>query len=58
MRYGLAKTKHTAEIFECIQEVNGHALERHLFSCGNYPDNIWPVDRLWEGPVLTYQCAV
>lgn len=52
------KTKHTAEIAECIQEVNGDALERHLFSSGNYPDNIWPVVWLWEGPVLAYQCAV
>lgn len=39
----MAKTEHTAESVECTHQVNGEALERHLFSKGNYPDNIWPV---------------
>lgn len=39
----MVETEHTAVSVECTHKVNGEALERHLFSKGNYPDNIWPV---------------
>lgn len=54
----MAETQHTAESVQFAREVNVEALERHLFSKGNYPDNVWPVDWPWEGPELAYQCAV
>lgn len=44
----MARPEHTAQSVECTHQVNGEALERHLFSKGNYPDNIWPVDWPWE----------
>lgn len=52
------ESEHTAEPVECVHDFNGEALERHLFSKGNYSDNIWPVDWPWEGPELAYQSAV
>lgn len=57
-RYGLMKTKHTAESVQCIHRVNGEALEGHLLFSSNYPDNIWRVVWMWEGPGLAFQCAV
>lgn len=54
----MVRTEHTAECVERSHEVNGKVLERHLFSEGNYPDNIWPVDWPWEGPELAYHRAV
>lgn len=44
----MLKMEHKA--LECTYQVNGEALERHLFSKGNYPANIWPVGQPWEGP--------
>lgn len=57
-RYGTVKIEHTAEPVECIDKVNGEALQQHLFSKGNYPDNIWPVVWPWEGSELAFLCAV
>lgn len=54
----MVETEHTAESVVCTHQVNGEALERHLFSKGNCPDNIWPVDWPWEGPDPAFQCAV
>lgn len=54
----MVETEHTAESVACTHRVNGEALERHLFSKGNCPDNIWPVDWPWEGPDPAFQCAV
>ena len=36
----------------------GEVLERHVFSRGNYPDNIWSVDWLREGlePSIPVSC--
>ena len=52
------KTKNTAESVQCIQQVNGEASEGHLLFNSNYPDNIWLVVGMWEGPGQAFQCAV
>lgn len=50
--------EHTAQPVESTHKVYVEALDRHLFSKGNYPDNIWPIDWAWEGPELAFLCAV
>lgn len=49
------RTEHTEGSVECTLQVNGEALERHLSSKGNYPDNIRPVVLLWEEPEVAFQ---